>query len=198
MPKYSPRPLALLAFAMLAVACSADQITSPDLDAALGPLTSSAIATGPFSDVLPAAPIVTAADARNRALTIFPGATIVDVDLNDIERELAVAEVRLRPAGGGGEVKLHFALDNGKLAEAEGEIAPFTYTFAPGGEFVSLAAAIASGTGDSGKPGTVTEWKLQQEDGARWQYRVWVTATDGDWRVRVNARTASVTRVQER
>lgn len=194
---YFFRPLALVAAAVVAVACGSDGVTSPDLDAALAPLTSSAIEAGPFSDVLPDAPIVTSADARNRALTIFPGATIDDVDLNDIERELTVAEVRLRPAGGGGEVKLHFALANGRLAEAEGEAPPFVYAFAPGG-FASLADAIAAATGPSGKAGTVTEWKLQLEEGARWQYRVWVTAADGDWRVRVNALTASVSRVQER
>lgn len=198
MPRYSFRPLALLAVAVLGVACGADGVTAPDLDATLAPLTSSAIEGGPFSDVLPDAPIVTATDARNRALTIFPGATIDDVDLNDIERGLTVAEVKLRPAGGGGQVKLHFALANGRLAEAEGQTAPFVYAFAPGGGFVSLAEAIAAATGPSGKAGTVTEWKLQLEEGARWQYRVWVTAADGDWRVRVNARTAVVSRVQER
>ena len=197
-PTYSYRPLTFLAIALFGVACSADGVTAPDLDAALAPLTSSAIASGPFSDVLPDAPIVTSTDARNRALAIFPGATIVDVDLNDIERELAVAEVRLRPAGGGGAVKLHFSLANGRLAEAEGETPPFTYAFAPEGEFVSLAEAFAAATGSSGRPGTVTEWKLQLEDGSRWQYRVWVTATDRDWRVRVNAHTGSVSRVQER
>lgn len=194
---YLSRPLALLAAALVGVACGSDGVTSPNLDAALAPLTSSAIEVGPFSDVLPDAPIVTSADARNRALTIFPGATIDDVDLDDVERELTVAEVRLRPAGGGGEVKLHFALDNGRLAEAEGEYPPFAYAFTPGG-FASLADAIAAATGASGKAGTITQWKLQLEDGARWQYRVWVTAADGDWRVRVNALTASVSRVQER
>ena len=198
MSEYSTRPLTLLAAALIGVSCSSDGVIAPDLDAALAPLTSSAIATGPFRDVLPDAPIVTAADARNRALTIFPAATILDVDLNDIERGLTVAEVRLRPAGGGGPVKLHFGLANGRLAEAEGEAAPFTYAFAPGGGFASLADAIAAATGGSGKPGTVTEWSLQLEDGPRWQYRVWVTAADGDWRVRINARTAAVTRVQER
>lgn len=198
MSQYSTRPLALLVAALLGLSCSADRVTAPDPDAPLPPLTSSAIATGPFSDVLPDAPIVTTADARNRALTIFPAATIVEVDLNDIERGLTVAEVKLRPAGGGGQVKLHFALANGRLAEADGEAAPFTYTFAPGGGFASLADAIAAATGNSGKAGTVTAWSLQLEDGARWQYRVWVTAADGDWRVRVNARTAGVTRVQER
>ena len=194
---YSFRPLVLVAAAVVGVACGSDSVTSPDLDAALAPLTSSAIEAGPFSDVLPDAPITTSADARNRALAIFPGASIEDVDLADVERELTVAEVRLRPAGGGGEVKLHFALDNGRLAEAEGESAPFAYAFAPGG-FASLADAIAAATGASGKAGTVTQWKLQLEDGARWQYRVRVTAADGDWRVRVNALTASVSRVQER
>jgi len=197
MSTYFFRPLVLVAAAVAGVACGSDSITSADLDAALAPLTSSAIEAGPFSDVLPDAPITTAVDARNRALTIFPGATIEDVDLDDVERELTVAEVRLLPAGGGGEVKLHFSLDNGRLAEAEGESAPFGYSFAPGG-FASLADAIAAATGISGKAGTVTQWKLQFEDGARWQYRVWVTAADGDWRVRVNAVTASVSRVQER
>lgn len=196
MSQYRFRPLALFAL-VLGVACSSDGVTGPNLDAALGPLTLSAIATGPFSGVLPDAPIVTTTDARNRALVIFPGATITDVDLADTERELTVAEVKLLPAGGGGEVKLHFALANGRLAEAEGEAAPFSYAFAPGG-FASLAQAIASATGASGKAGTVTNWKLQTEGEARWQYRVEVTAADGDWRIRLNALTASVNRVQDR
>ncbi len=195
--RYHIRPLALLAVAVVAVACTSDSPTAPDLNEGLAPLTAAAVATGPFSDVLPDAPIVTAGDARSRALILFPGATITDVDLNDIERGLTVAEVKLRPAGGGGEVKLHFALANGRLAEAAGEVAPFSYTFAPGGPFVSLAQAIAAATGPSGKPGVVTEWKLQQEENARWQYRIWVTV-NGDWRVRVDARSAAVNRIQDR
>ena len=195
--QYVSRPLILLAIPVLAAGCNADDLTSPDLDAALAPISSSAIASGPFSDALPDGPIVTASDARNRALIIFPGATITDVDLNDLERDLTVAEVRLRPAGGGGEVKLHFSLANGKLVEAESEEAPFNYTFAPAG-FVSLAEAISAATGANGKAGTVTEWKLQPEEGMRWQYRIWVSAADGDWRVRVNARTGTVNRVQDR
>ncbi len=193
-----PRKIALLTSALVVGACSSDSITGTDLDATLGPLTASAVVSGPFSNTLPDAPIVTAADARDRALVIFPGATITDVDLNDIERSLTVAEVKLRPAGGGGEVKLHFALANGRLAEAESEDPPFTYSFAPGGEFVSLAQAIAAATGSSGKAGTVTEWKLQLEGTSRWQYRIWVTAPDGEWRIRVDARSGAVNRIQDR
>ncbi|MGZ5477637.1 MAG: PepSY domain-containing protein [Thermoanaerobaculia bacterium] len=141
---------------------------------------------------------MTATDARNRALVIFPGATITDVDLNDTERSLTVAEVKLLPAGGGGEVKLHFSLANGRLAEAESGVPPFTYSFAPGGEFISLAQAIAAATGSSGKAGTVTEWKLQLEGTSQWQYRIWVTAADGAWRIRVDARSGVVNRIQDR
>jgi hypothetical protein len=100
--EYHLRKLALLTSALAVVACSSDSIAGTDFDATLGPLTASAIVSGPFSDALPDAPIVTATDARERALVIFPGATITDVDLNDIERGLTVAEVKLRPAGGGG------------------------------------------------------------------------------------------------
>lgn len=194
--KHQSRSLAVLAVAVLSGACS-DGTTGPDLNAELGPLTASAVASGPFTAALPEGQIVTQTDARNRALTIFPGATITSVDLNDLERALTVAEVKLLPAGGGGEVKLHFALATGKLAEAEG-MPPFSYTFAPGGEFVSLAQALASATGSSGKAGTVTEWKLQLEGTSRWQYRFEITAPDGDWRVRTDARTGGVNRIQDR
>lgn len=198
MLEYSARKIAVLTAALLSAACSSESITGTDLDATLGPLSASAVVSGPFSTVLPDGPIVTATDARNRALVIFPGATITDVDLNDTERGLTVAEVKLRPAGGGGEVKLHFALANGRLAEAESEDSPFTYSFAPGGEFVSLAQAIAAATGGSGKAGSVTEWQLQLEGTSRWQYRIWVTASDGEWRIRVDARSGVVNRIQDR
>jgi uncharacterized membrane protein YkoI len=44
----------------------------------------------------------------------------------------------------------------------------------------------------------VTEWKLQLEGTSRWQYRIWVTAADGEWRIRVDARSGAVNRIQER
>lgn len=197
MSRLFSRSLPLLTAALIGAACSNDT-TAPDLNVALGPLTVAAIASGPFTGVLPAGQIVTTADARNRALIVFPGATITSVDLNDLERELTVAEVKLLPAGGGGEVKLHFALATGKLAEVEGEMPPFTYAFAPGGEFASLAQALAAATSSSGKAGTVTEWKLQLEESVRWQYRFEITTPARDWRVRVDARTGAVNRIQDR
>jgi uncharacterized membrane protein YkoI len=192
------RTFTAVAAFLAAVACGSDGTTAPNLDEPLPPLASTSLEAGPFSAVLPAGAIATSNDARSRALVLFPGATITDIDLNDVERGLAVAEVKLLPGGGGGEVKLHFSRQNGLLAEAEGEDPPFTYPFEPGGGYASLAQAIGAATGSAGKAGTVTTWKLQLEENTIWQYRVWVAAADGEWRIRVYARTAAVNRVQRR
>lgn len=190
--------LALLGCLLLgAAACDSKSPTEPDLDAPLDALSTSDLEGGPFASVLPEGQIVTGNDARELALVIFPGAAITATSLAGIERGLPVAEVRVTPAGGGGEVTLRFEMSSGLLAMMEADAAPFTYAVEPADGYASLALALEAATGSAGKAGTITGWRLQYEDNARWQYRVDVAADDGDWTVRVHGRTAKVNRVQE-
>lgn len=154
-------------------------------------LTSVSLAGGPFSAGRTPGPL-TASGARALATTLFPGATILEVE-SELERGVSVWAVKFRTTEGG-IVELSFAQDSSYFVEAQGKLGPFTYAFAPGAPFITLGAALAAATGSAGKAGTVTQWKLELEDSTAWQYRVFVSAPDGLFRVRVDAKTGAVLR----
>lgn len=128
---------------------------------------------------------VSFADLAAELEKIFPGATILDFELEE-ERGLMVWDIEVKMPGGG-VLEAVIIPEILEILELEGQSGPFNYTIDPGGEFISLAAAIEIAL--SVQHGEIERWELELEEDDQWEYEIHVTDGEGDWEMEINAFT---------
>ncbi|QQS36458.1 MAG: PepSY domain-containing protein [Ignavibacteriales bacterium] len=102
-------------------------------------------------------------------------------------------EVRVTMPGGG-VVKFEYLSADGSLHQIKGLSGPFDYEVTPGGQFVTYSSARK--TALTVKPGNISEWDFEFDvSDARWEYRFRIQS-DREYKVRVNAITGELIRVQ--
>lgn len=95
----------------------------------------------------------------------------------------------------GAMIKFEYYETTGQMREIHGLTGPFDYDLDPGNELLLYQDVRAIAL--SAKSGNITSWKLEKdESNIRWEYRFFITATDGNWELRVHAQTGQILRIK--
>lgn len=115
--------------------------------------------------------------------------------VNHVSRDSrTIFEVRVTTIGGG-VIKFEYLSASGELLEIKGLSGPFDYELNPGSQFIPYSAARK--TALNAKPGTINEWSLEFDQSNQvWEYRFRIQTADKEWKVRINAVTGGVLRIQ--
>lgn len=114
--------------------------------------------------------------------------------VNQISRDnKGLFEVRVTMPGGG-IVKFEYLSATGDLQEIKGLSGPFAYEVTPGSQFIAYSEARK--TALTAKHGVITEWDFEFDvSDKRWEYRFRIQS-DKEFKVRIDAITGAVLRVQ--
>jgi uncharacterized membrane protein YkoI len=86
-------------------------------------------------------------------------------------------------------------MSNGAIREIQGLTPSFDYEIVP--EMGLINYSVAKSIALNAKSGTVTFWKLQQDESDNmWQYRFDILSGGTEWEVRINAANGTVVRVK--
>lgn len=95
----------------------------------------------------------------------------------------------------GAMIKFEYYETTGQMREIHGLTAPFDYDLDPGNELLLYQDVRAIAL--NAKSGNITSWKLEKdESNIRWEYRFFITVTDGNWELRIHAQTGQILRIK--
>lgn len=105
-------------------------------------------------------------------------------------------EVKVITASGA-LIKFEYFESNGQIREIHGLTGPFDYNLDPGNGLMLYQDVRAIAL--NAKAGNITSWKLEKDESDnRWEYRFFITASDGKWELRINAETGQILRIRQK
>ncbi len=131
---------------------------------------------------------------RSAALAMVPGSTFVEAEP---ERENGVIVWSVRVLAAGAEIQVYIVPETLTLWEMSSKDPAYAGDLDPGQGLVTLQAARATAVTASARPASeIARWQLQRDESdATWQWRFRFEGTT-DVRVRINASTGAVVRVE--
>lgn len=95
----------------------------------------------------------------------------------------------------GAVIKFEYFENTGVIREIHGMSGPFDYNLDPGNGLMLYQDVRAIAL--NAKDGNITSWKLEKDESDnRWEYRFFITASDGNWELRIHAQTGQILRIK--
>ena len=97
----------------------------------------------------------------------------------------------------GALIKFEYFESTSQIREIHGLTSPFEYDLNPGNDLLlyqNIRVIVLNA-----KSGNITSWKLEKDESDnRWEYRFFITATDGNWELRIHAVNGEVLRLKQK
>ncbi len=96
----------------------------------------------------------------------------------------------------GAMIKFEYFESTGQVREIQGLTGPFEYDLDPGNGLMlyqNVRVIVLNA-----KQGDIISWKLQKDESDnKWEYRFFISATDGNWELRINAVNGQISRIKK-
>lgn len=140
------------------------------------------------------------APSMNESQAVQKTLSSVESNLVSIQRiktdDNGIWEVKVMTASGA-LIKFEYFESNGQLREIHGLTGPFDYNLDPGNGLMLYQDVRTIAL--NAKAGSITSWKLEKDESDnRWEYRFFITATDGKWELRIHAETGQILRIRQK